>query len=53
MLNRKALAYLQTGMHSEAETMFDESLKIRRMLNEENTPEYAVFRRRDCDGAMR
>ncbi len=39
MLNRKALAYLQTGMYAEAESMFDESLKIRRMLNEENTPE--------------
>lgn len=42
MLNRKAIAYLHTGMYHEAEQMFEESLKLRRMLNQDNTPEFIL-----------
>lgn len=39
--NRKGIGYLKTQRFQDASAAFDESLKLRRMLNQENTAEYA------------
>jgi len=42
MMNRKGMAYLDSGMHEKALEAFEESLKIRQMLFQEGSAEYAV-----------